>query len=112
MGRFRTLRRFTAIATLFAAEATAIDIQTVPPGLAPGSPYRLAILTDGKTNAESSAVSHYDTVVANDIAAVPALAALPTTWQAMVSTTSDANNGGGPHVKNHIVVAGDSDVPI
>ena len=109
----RTLLGGVAITVLACSMASAITIQTIPPGLPAGSEYRLAILTDTTTTGTSSAISYYDTVVADDIAAVPALAALPTIWSAMVSTTTGAGST-ATHVivRDHIVVSGDSSVPI
>jgi hypothetical protein len=63
-------------------------IITVPPGLAPGSQYRLAFFTTDDFNAESSTISDYNTMVTTEANAVAALAALSTTWFDIGSTES------------------------
>jgi len=61
-------------------------IITVPPGLAPGSQYRLAFVTADTYNAESSSISTYNDEVNAEADAVAALAALGTTWLDIGST--------------------------
>ena len=61
-------------------------IITVPPGLAPGSQYRLAFETADTYNAESSSIGVYNSEVNTEADAVAALAALGTTWLVIGST--------------------------
>ena len=63
-------------------------IITVPPGLAPGSQYRLAFVTYDGFTAVSSIISDYNTEVSTEANAVAALAALSTTWFDIGSTES------------------------
>jgi hypothetical protein len=77
-----------------ASRLEAASILTVPTGLAPGSQYRLVFVTDltygsvtnGTYPVLSSAISTYNTDVANEAAQIPLLAALGATWSAIVST--------------------------
>ena len=67
----------SALITLIAA---AVSVQaatvTVPPGLAPGSSYRLIYLTSGSRDGQSTVIADYNAFVTAEAAAVPALAAL------------------------------------
>ena len=84
-----------------ASPAGASTITTIPTGLAPGTQYRLAFVTSGTFQATSTDISTYNTYIANAVAAIPALAALPTSWYAIASTSgTDAitNIGIGPGV--------------
>lgn len=71
------------------ALATAALAQSVvlpPPGVAPGESYRLLVVTNGTRAATSTIIANYDTWVQAQIAAVPELAAIPTTWRALAGT--------------------------
>jgi hypothetical protein len=79
------------------ARSYAQTIITVPPGLSPGDTYRLVFVTSMPTAATSPNISDYNTFVSNAANAVPALAALSTTWSAIASTSgvdAAANIGG------------------
>jgi hypothetical protein len=81
-----------AIVALFgpATPAQAATI-TIPPGLAPGSTYYLAFVTDGTTTTDSSNIDDYDAFVTAQANMNPALVALSTTWKVIGSTpTVDA----------------------
>lgn len=67
------------------AEALAV---TVPPGLAPGTQYRLVFVTYDYTDAESTNISDYNTFVTTEADLNPALADLGATWAAIASTDS------------------------
>ena len=77
-----------AMATLTLAPAARAQIQTVPPDLNPGDSYRLVFVTSTTRTASSPNIAHYNTFVSGRAAAVPALAALPTTWKAIGSTAA------------------------
>jgi hypothetical protein len=64
-------------------------IITVPPGLAPGSQYRLVFETTETYNAESTSISTYNMEVDAAAGAVVALDALGTTWRDIGSTASE-----------------------
>jgi hypothetical protein len=59
---------------------------TVPAGLAPGDQYRLAYVTSSVTTLPTNEISYYNQFVTTDANSFPALAALGTTWTAIVST--------------------------
>ncbi|SIS75182.1 PEP-CTERM sorting domain-containing protein [Neptunomonas antarctica] len=64
---------------------------TAPTFLNPGDQYRLAFLTQGKINGNSSAISTYNNFVTSQANTEAALVALSTTWTAILSTNgSDA----------------------
>lgn len=71
-----------------ASRADAGIIITVPPGLAPGSQYRLVFETANTYTAVSSSISTYNTDVDTEAAAVFALDALGTTWLDIGSTAA------------------------
>ena len=84
------LRTFCVLAVAVAGMATHCEagiIYTAPPSLAPGSPYRLAFVTDGTYEAISSNIGDYNNDVAAE-AALSALSALGTTWKVIGSTAS------------------------
>lgn len=86
------------------ARSADAQIVTVPPGLAPGAAYRLVFVTSAVRSGASSNVADYNTFVSNAANAVPALAALGTTWKAIAETpslTAQDNTGTNP-----LVVAG------
>jgi hypothetical protein len=66
--------------------AAAVSI-TVPTGLNPGDQYRLAFLTSTTRPATSTSIADYNVFVTTAANAVPALAALGTTWSAIGSTS-------------------------
>jgi len=75
------------------------QIVTVPPDLAPGAGYRLMFVTSGVRNGTSTNVADYNAFVTSAANAVPALAALGTTWAAFVQTatvTAEDNTGTNP----------------
>jgi MYXO-CTERM domain-containing protein len=85
------LRRFSLLAVAVAGVAShcaAGTIVTVPPGLAPGSQYRLAFVTDDPYHATSSNIAVYNSDVNTEADSVLALDALGTTWLAIGSTAT------------------------
>lgn len=58
---------------------------TVPAGLQPGDQYRVFFVTNSTTRPLESGVDYYNTHVSTDANAQPELAALGTTWKAVVS---------------------------
>ncbi len=71
--------------TLLLAPAAAFAAPiTLPPGLSPGAPYRLAFETSGGTDAMSPSISTYNSFVNSAAGAVPALAELGP-WTAIAS---------------------------
>lgn len=64
------------------------SVVTVPAGLAPGAPYRLAFVTSAGRDALSSNIADYNAFVTAAANNQPALAALGTTWSAIASTTT------------------------
>ena len=78
-----------------ASAASAVPI-TVPTGLNPGDPYRLAFVTSTTRDATSTDIAVYNTFVTSVANGVAALAALGTTWTAIGSTgTVDARDNTG-----------------
>lgn len=63
-------------------------IVPVPPGLAPGTTYRLVFVTSETRQPSSAQISDYDTFVTTSADDQPLLAALGTTWQVIGSTAS------------------------
>ena len=61
---------------------------TVPPGLAPGTKYRLVFVTANSYYAFSTDISIYNATVNNEAAAQSLLAALGTSWLCICSTAS------------------------
>jgi len=85
----------TTSSFFFPLVALAVPI-TVPTSLNPGDQYRLAFLTTGTIDAESSSISTYNTFVTNEANVQAELAALGTTWKAIGSTASiDARDNTG-----------------
>ncbi|MEQ1748326.1 MAG: cadherin domain-containing protein, partial [Prosthecobacter sp.] len=79
----------TALITLVAAPVSVQAASvTVPPGLAPGTSYRLIYLTSGTRDGQSTNIADYNAFVAAQAAGVPTLAALGTTWTAVASTSA------------------------
>ncbi|MEM7199235.1 MAG: hypothetical protein AAF628_03155 [Planctomycetota bacterium] len=68
--------------------ACAQDINLPPPDLAPGEPYRVLFVTDGSYSNASSDIGVYNARVVTEAEAVPALAALSTSWTAVGSTAA------------------------
>lgn len=65
------------------ARAAAI---TTPPGLNPGDQYRLIFVTTGTRDGSSQDIAVYNAFATAQVSAIPALAALNTTWTAVAST--------------------------
>jgi len=85
------------------------DLTTVPTDLAVGDQYRLFFVTDFLTPAESADIAFYDAFVNAEVALVPDLAAIDTTWRAVVSTpTVNAVD----HTNTQFVPDGSTGVPI
>ena len=64
-----------------------------PPGINNGEPFRLAFVTSGVRDAESTEIADYNAFVSAAANAVPELAAIGTQWFAIVSTaTVDARD--------------------
>jgi hypothetical protein len=64
------------------------SVITIPPGLAPGSQYRLVFVTAGTTPATSTSIAYYNAFATAQADQNPQLASLDTTWTAIVSTPS------------------------
>ena len=80
----------TLVVSSFSALAAPI---TLPSGLIAGDQYRLAFVTSTATDGTSSDINYYNSFVTNVANSVPQLAALGTTWSAIVSTpTVDAGD--------------------
>lgn len=74
---------------LFAAQAAPI---TIPAGLNPGDHYRLTFVTSAPSAATSGLYADYDNFVSAAANAVPELAALGTSWHAVVTLSSNDPN--------------------
>lgn len=102
----RMLRKkalFVLLLTLSAFPAVA-QIVTIPPDLSPGAGYRLIFVTNAVRNGSSANVADYNAFVTSAAQAVPALAALGTTWHAVAETaTVEARDNTGT---NPLVVGG------
>ena len=95
----RRTAALVALSTLLAVSATAGPITLVPSGLASGSTYFLAFVTNGVRNAGSSNIADYDAFVTQQASLNPTLAALVTTWKVIGSTQT-------VNAIDHIGVAG------
>lgn len=85
MSKLRMILCTAALSLFITAKANAAYV-TTPPGLPPGSQYRLAFVTSGTTTAISSDINYYNSFVQTAAEAVPELASLGTTWKAIVAT--------------------------
>lgn len=72
----------------FAVGAVHATPIVVPPGLAPGSQYRLAFVTAGTRNAGSSQIADYNLFVTTEANLSSGLAALGTSWAVIGSTSA------------------------
>ncbi len=94
---------FLAFGAAGAPHASA-DVIPVPEGLHPGDQYRLVFVTSTTTQASSSDISFYNSLVTTAAQSNPALAALGTTWSAITTTkainllpiNADANTSTAP----------------
>lgn len=84
---FRTmiLAAFALLCGAACSEATPI---TLPPGLAPGTEYRILFVTSTTRQATSDDISTYNAFVTAAANAVPELAALGVTWTVLGSTAA------------------------
>ncbi len=73
---------------LACCQVAAADFMIVPPGLSPGTQYRLVFVTSGTRNAVSSNIEDYNAFVTSQANQVPSLVSLGTTWHAIGSTFS------------------------
>jgi hypothetical protein len=90
---------FAALLLVALPRAGSAQIVTVPGDLAPGAGYRLIFVTSAVRNGASANVADYNAFVTGVANAVPALAALGTTWKALAETvavTAFANTGTDP----------------
>jgi hypothetical protein len=71
-----------------ASLSAAGTIVTLPPGLAPGSEYRLVFVTAGRYVATSSDIGVYNNDVSSAANGIPVLAALGATWLDIGSTAT------------------------
>lgn len=81
----------TVVSTLvvgLALSSSADAAHIVPAGLSAGDPYRIVFVTAGLIDAVSDDVADYNDFVANEALLDPELAALNTTWSALISTES------------------------
>jgi hypothetical protein len=100
----KIVRLFTLVglAAMAFVSLSYADPITVPPGLAPGDPYRLVFVTSVPIDATSSDIDYYNAFVTAVANSDPTLAAMDLTWTAIVST---------PTV-NAIDNIGEDDVPV
>ncbi len=83
------LRTMIALVTVLSLSLAASAAPVVvPPGLQPGDEYRIVFATSGQTGGDWGFTAHYDQFVAAAANAAPELAALGTTWTAIVSVTA------------------------
>lgn len=76
---------------LLASQMSAVQAALIAPtGLSPGDQYRLVFVTSTSRDATSTEVEDYNDFVANVALSAPDLAALGTTWKAIVSTLNIA----------------------
>ena len=92
--------RWVSLIALGLVASMASQIQagliTVPTTLGPAEQYRLAFVTDGLHEADSSDITVYNTFVTNTANGIPELTDLSTTWKAIASTASiDARDNTG-----------------
>src|SRR5580704_3029880 len=79
---------FLVCATFVTPPLTAIAGPiTVAPGVPAGDQYRLAFVTTTTTDATSSNIAYYNTIVTNAANLEPALQSLGTIWTAIASTS-------------------------
>jgi hypothetical protein len=90
---------WTSVASLVAIFIFALGVNSAeacpvaPPGINNGEPFRIAFVTSGVRNAESTDIADYNAFVSAAANAVPGLAALGTQWFAIASTaTVDARD--------------------
>jgi hypothetical protein len=102
----KTLRiAVVALAVAALAGSASAQIVTIPPDLAPGAGYRLVFVTSTTRNATSANAADYNAFVAAAANAVPALAALGTTWTAVAETPgleARDNTGTNPAVSTGV----------
>jgi hypothetical protein len=91
---------FLAVASLIATSTQAQV--TVPEGLNPGDTYRLMFATTTLTDAFNTDVAYYDGIVRNEVAMNADLAALDTTWYAMVGVQLVPGGGGADRIHPRI----------
>lgn len=80
---------------------------TLPPELAPDTPYRLVFVTAGLANASSNDIAVYNNYVSNQAATSTELSALGTEWRVLASTPGvDAlsNTGTNPLVDTSVSI--------
>ncbi len=78
------------------ASSVNASVIVIPTGLNPNEEYRLAFVTSGVRDAQSTDIADYNTFVSAAANAIPELAALGTQWFAMASTaTVDARDNTG-----------------
>jgi hypothetical protein len=82
----RVLSPALALVILAAATLTSAVPITQPPGLAPGTEYRLVFVTSTRRDALSSNIADYNSYVTDLAESVPELLALGTSWRAIAST--------------------------
>jgi hypothetical protein len=99
-------RRFLSLLFLLAVGSSAsAQIVTVPPDLAPGAGYRLIFVTSTVRTGASGSPADYNAFVSAAANAVPALAALGTTWTAVAETPgleARDNTGTNPAVSTGV----------
>ena len=82
-----TVILFLVLISVF-VDTTKASIVVTPSGVMLGQGYQLAFVTDGVIDALSSDITDYDKFVAAEAMAIPELAALNTSWRAVVSTAN------------------------
>ena len=103
----RLLLAAALAATLFGG--TAMAGFTPPTGLAPGSKYQLAFVTDGTTDATSGLESYYNNFAQEQATPLTTILPTGTTWSAITSTSTDYFGG---HVDARVNAPTFAGVPI
>ena len=99
--RLTSLALVSVFALVSLPRSSSAQIVTVPGDLAPGAGYRLIFVTSATRNGASANVADYNAFATGVANAVPALAALGTTWTAVAETATVLamdNTGTNPDV--------------
>jgi hypothetical protein len=80
--------RLCVVAAVIVASAAHANVTYGPPGLAAGDTYQLIFVTDDTILGNDSNIADYNSFVTTEANTVPGLAALNTTWTALLSTAN------------------------
>jgi len=95
---------YSTVFTVFLTCSSKAAIVTVPTGLNPGDQYRLTFVTTIVTDALSSDIDDYNTIVQDSVNAVPQLSILDASWRAVAATPSvDVTTNLGLDASNALV---------